>query len=153
MPNHHALAVIADACNPTLAIAALAVIGHLLWREPCSAHTRKAICSLVAVLIVVYAWMGMDRWVRASGWIGVHYSTHTAFALALAAFVVGYVPRTLVPLCVALVAYLALIVYLGYHSVADVGLTLLLVGPAVVWIVRKTSARQRAIALPVDDAR
>lgn len=116
---HHLLVPLADAVNPALAIT-LIVAAVLDWR----AGRRRSLLTfgLPAVLGLagIYLVMALDKrfllWQRYHG----DYSTHTAFATTVVISLLFWRPSWKVPLVAVWLSYLALIIFLGYHTLTDV---------------------------------
>ncbi len=68
--------------------------------------------SLVIVYVILFADNRFDLWPR----LGLDYSTHTAFAVAIITSLTVVSRRWLLLLIPILVGYAALMMYLGYHS-------------------------------------
>ncbi len=111
------LDVVADCVNPALTIAAI-VAAVLEWREKHDA-LRYLVATALSVA-AIYAVMFIDRrfpiWERFGG----DYSTHTAFATALVVSMCIRRARWRVALISVWLAYVALILIVGYHGLADV---------------------------------
>ena len=113
------LDTIADAVNPSLALLALAAAF-----TPPIRHRRALVLLYLAATATgiagIYAFGALDRalaiWQRAGG----DYSTHTAFATSLAASMSFWKRAWRAILLLVLLAYLILIVFVGYHSAFDV---------------------------------
>jgi membrane-associated phospholipid phosphatase len=116
---HHLLVPVANAVNPALAIT-LIVAAILDWR----AGRRRALLTfgLPSVLGVaaIYLVMFLDKkfllWQR----YDADYSTHTAFATTAVISLFLWRPSWRVPLVAVWLSYLVLIIYLRYHTLADV---------------------------------
>ena len=110
---------VADAVNPSLALFALAVPFTRAIRQRRALVTAYLVSTAIGIA-GIYAVGALDRalglWLRFGG----DYSTHTAFATSLVASMMFWKPAWRVGLGAVLVAYLALIVFVGYHSIADV---------------------------------
>jgi len=99
--------------------------------------------KLFASAILVFSVMLLDYKVHLWAWAGLDYSTHTALALSLVVFVgVGLQSRMgWVFLLTSFLAYLELLFYLGYHSWADMGLTVAVIGAGLLLIYRFLPSR------------
>ncbi len=105
--------------NPSLAIAAI-VAAVLDWR----AGRRRSLLTVglpaILGLAGIYLVMALDKklllWQRYHG----DYSTHTAFATTLVISLLLWRPSWKVPLVAVWLSYLALIIFLGYHTLTDV---------------------------------
>jgi len=118
-PWYFLLDTVADSVNPCLAVLALTVP----FLSPLR-HRRKLALVYLGVSAIgimgIYAVAALDDafgiWER----IGGNYSTHTAFATSLVASIVIWKPAWTWRLWVALLAYLILILVIGYHDLNDV---------------------------------
>jgi hypothetical protein len=130
MEHYATLDAIADSINPGLALFALVQLLYMtLKRERYVARTYLS--RLLALTIVIYGWMIFDRLV-----FDFPYSTHSAFAICFCILHTFYMPRFKLVWLGILIAYLALIVFQGYHSLLDIAVTLLLAAPFIVMIFK-----------------
>jgi hypothetical protein len=133
MLSYETLDTIADAYTPLLAIVSLAfIITPLLKAQWCVAALR--LLTVSALLAITYGLMLVDG--RFNIWLtfGLDYSTHTAVALVLVAFLAANQPRLTVFWVGSLIAYLLLMLYQGYHTTSDIVVTaVVVVAPA--WLV------------------
>ena len=142
------LDLLADSVNPALAIAAI-VAAVFEWRE----HGRRDALTYVAAtapsIAAIYAVMFLDR--RFALWhrYGADYSTHTAFATALVASMFIWRARWRPAVIVVWLAYLALILTVGYHTLGDI-LTAAAVGLAMTlpWQLAARRSKRRGLASP-----
>jgi membrane-associated phospholipid phosphatase len=113
---------IADSVNPLLALLAIVLV----------VRRRSLACAAATALGVaaIYAVQALDGRYAIWSTFGGDYSTHTAFATSLVFSMAWWVPRLRIPLAVVWVAYMVLIVAMGYHGVSDV-VTAAIVGVAV----------------------
>lgn len=113
------LDALADAVNPCLTVLALSVP----FLRPLR-HQRRLAITYVAMTAIgilgIYAVAAVDGWLRLWARTAGDYSTHTAFAASLVISMLFWKPTWAKPLTAALLAYLMLILVLGYHSPADV---------------------------------
>lgn len=122
MPSYETLDTIADAYTPLLVIVSLAFIVVALFR----AQWRVAGLRLLTVSVVVtiaYGLMFFDARFNIWSTFGLDYSTHTAVALVLVAFLTANRPRLTVLWVGSLIAYVLLMLYQGYHTVSDITVT------------------------------
>ena len=68
--------------------------------------------------------------------LGLDYSTHTAFAVAIITSVSAMNRRWLFVLAPVLLAYAALMIYLGYHSLLDILAAALVIAPTT-WLIHR----------------
>lgn len=145
MPSYETLDTIADAVNPVLLIATLllpalpvvrARIGTILW------YVR-----VVAALCIVYGLMALD--VRFGLWaaFGSDYSTHTAFAVALAALWYRAGRTLFLVVAGVVLLYCGLMLYQRYHTLLDLATTALIVGlltTGIAWLIDRRDLRAAA---------
>ncbi|MGH3119378.1 MAG: hypothetical protein ACRDQ2_20160 [Gaiellales bacterium] len=135
---------IADAVNPVLAL--LALVFPWLDREAirrCGSRWSfwtRTLLSLAVVYAVMFADERFDLW---SG-LGLDYSTHTAFAVAITTSMSAMNRRWLLVLVPVLVAYAALMIYLGYHSSLDTLAAALVIAPAT-WLIHQIGADRERV--------
>jgi hypothetical protein len=132
------LAIVADVYTPLLGVL-------YLLRLMRANRTMRRTLFIVLLLNLAIAWglMLADRvWGAWSAW-SLDYSTHTAVALAFILCLTFSTPRQGWYWAASLVGYAALMVMLGYHSVADITSTTLVAGalmlPQGVWGYRVSS--------------
>jgi hypothetical protein len=127
MPTYETLDTIADVYTPVLAVASLAFIATSLvktkWRL-----ARSQLLLLGAFLAIAYGLMFLDNRFGLWGTLGLDYSTHTAVAVVLSAFLIAIRPQLTWPVVCSLFAYLSLMLYQRYHTVLDIVSTALVVG-------------------------
>jgi len=99
--------------------------------------------KLFASAILVFSVMLLDYKVHVWAVVGLDYSTHTALALALVVFIGAGLQSRMgwVFLLTSFLAYLELLFYLGYHSWADMGLTVAVIGAGLLLIYRLLPSR------------
>ncbi len=102
--------------------------------------------KLFASAILVFGVMLLDYHLHIWAALGLDYSTHTALALSLVAYVgAGLQSRAgWVFLLTSFLGYLELMFYLGYHSWADMGLTVVVIGAGLALIYRLLPSRRPA---------
>lgn len=144
MTTYETLDAIAGAFNPAQALIALATFVPLARRR----RGREAllrVAFLVAALALVY--LGKFVLKPAFAWMGVGFgfSTHVAFGLALTAYLwIALAARWRAVWVATLLAYVALVVYQGYHALADVIATVVLLAPPLGAMVLRFQRRQIA---------
>lgn len=119
MTEKQTLALIADIYTPLLAAVSFAYILMALWNT----QWRLAFARFLAVaggLAVAYALMFFDQRLNIWSEFSLDYSTHTAVALALVAFLSVTQPALAALWCGSLAGYALLMVYLDYHTFADI---------------------------------
>src|SRR6187431_2932291 len=99
--------------------------------------------KLFASAILVFSVMLLDYKVHVWAVVDLDYSTHTALALALVVFIGAGLQSRMgwVFLLTSFLAYLELLFYLGYHSWADMGLTVAVIGAGLLLIYRLLLSR------------
>ena len=116
--TYRLLDAVADAFNPLLALLGLAApfLGRSRPRGSTFAYFLVAGLSLG----VVYLVRALDE--RHGLWsaVGLDYSTHSAFATAIVVAMAAFRRRWWAPLVLALAAYFALELAMGYHDVLDI---------------------------------
>lgn len=133
---YDSLDIIADAVNPVLALLALAF--PWLDREAirrCGSRWSFWTRTLLS-LAVVYAIMLADERFRLWPVLGLDYSTHTAFAVAIITSVSAMNRRWLFVLAPVFLAYAELMIYLGYHSSLDILAAALVIAPTT-WLIHR----------------
>ncbi len=115
---------IADAVNPLLALTAIVVIAldvrATRWRGMLKSALPTAL-GVGSIYVVWYADRQLLLWQRYQA----DYSTHTAFATTLTLSLLILRPAWRTPLLAVWGGYLALIVILRYHTLADVAIAAL----------------------------
>ncbi len=128
MPDYETLDTIADAYIPVLALYSVFVIAISAMRS----RWRTAALRLLTILIfaaVAYGFMFIDSWLGLWPAFGLDYSTHTAVSLVLVIFLSVTNKKLAVFWLVSFIAYVLLMLYQRYHTLADI------VSTAVVVIV------------------
>lgn len=120
--------LVADAINPLLALGVLALLIIGMRKRQLSARAWLAFFLGIAVVYVVKTIDGkLDLWESFGG----DYSTHSALCVALL-IPLGFLRPRLTPLWAGvLVFYAALMMVLGFHTLLDIGSTLLVVAPLI----------------------
>ncbi len=132
MLSYQTLDSIADAYIPLLAFVAIAFIIVALIRKEWQLAVRRFF-SVLSGLGIAYGLMFIDNALRIWSRQGLDYSTHTAVALVLITFLV-FCSKPLSLLWLGSFAtYVLLMLYQGYHTVADIISTVAVVG-ALNWV-------------------
>ena len=134
--RYESLDIIADSVNPVLGL--LALVFPWLDREAirkCGSRRSFWTRTLLS-LAVVYAILFADERFRLWPILGLDYSTHTAFAVAIITSMSAMNRRWLFLLAPVLMAYAALMIYLGYHSLLDVLAAALVIAPTT-WLIHR----------------
>lgn len=122
MPSYETLDAIADAYTPLLALVSLTLIilplFNLRWQL---AGVR--LLTVTGVLLIAYGLMFLDGRFEIWSTFGLDYSTHTAVALGLTTFVAINNPKLTTIWFGSLIAYVLLMLYQQYHTVADIAVT------------------------------
>lgn len=133
MPTYETLDTIADSYTPLLAIISLT----LIVVAPFKGQWRLAglrLLTLSILLGIAYGLMFFDAQFSICSTVGLDYSTHTAVALVLAAFLAANESRLTILWFSSLIVYVLLMLYQGYHTVSDIAVTVaVIVFP--VWLV------------------
>lgn len=149
MFDYHTLDAVADAFNPATGLLSLGLIAHPALRRDWRAAGARAF-AFAAMLAVVYTLLFVDRAWEPRAAFGVGYSTHTALAIAVTVFNAAHL-RSLAALWIGLLlAYASLIVVQGYHGVADLVATGLVIAPvcvAAAWRAVRMQRRSTAAAI------
>lgn len=136
------LDTIADSINPGLALLALA----LPWinREAFAASgSRWSFWACTSLgLVVVYSIQFLDNRLMLWPSFGFDYSTHTAFAVSITTSVGTVSKRWLFLLLPVLIAYAGLMMYLDYHSLADILTAAIVIAPAT-WLIHRVFRKYR----------
>lgn len=127
MPSFETLDAIADAYTPLLGVLSIAVIAVGGFRKQWRLTGRRLLVFAVA-LVLTYGLMILDARYQLWPALGLDYSTHTALALTLAIFLAMSTPRLKSVWYGSLVCYVLLMLYQGYHSLADILATAVVVG-------------------------
>ena len=112
---HPVLDAIADAVNPLFALTAIIVVALDLRRGRWRSLSATAL-GVAGIYVVMFADRSLHLWQR----YHADYSTHTAFATTLTVSLMVLRPAWRPALLGVWIAYLALIVFLRYHSAGDV---------------------------------
>ena len=92
----------------------------------------RTLASVVVVYAVMYTDNRLGLWPR----LGLDYSTHTAFAVAIITSLAVVSFRWLFFLIPCLIGYAGLMLYLGYHTMVDILTTALVIAP-VTWGIHR----------------
>lgn len=115
------LDTIADAYVPLLAILALISIAYkITTKNGRFSRLGKDLMHLFVPVFAVYALMFIDKALGIWSSVGLDYSTHTALSLVLIIFLCRHQPKFLLFYASSLLAYILLMLYQNYHSVADI---------------------------------
>ncbi len=138
MTTYEMLDAVADTYTPLLFLGYLA-FAVIYWRRGDRLAALKGLAGVLVAYILMFIDNALHLWPK----IGLDYSTHSAVALALIAFLVHKRPwdnPVALGLWLSLVLYYALEVYQRYHSVMDIVTTTLVVGPLIIlvyWAIGK----------------
>jgi hypothetical protein len=139
MDNLLLLDAIADSINPSLLVLAL-IAPWIQRRRPPWAFWGCTFLSLVVVYVIQFLDHQLMLWPRA----GLDYSTHTAFAVAVIVSLGAFDRRWFFILLPVLIAYATLMMYLEYHSLADILTAALVIGPPT-WLIHRIGRRRRTL--------
>ncbi len=147
MLSYETLDTIADSVNPTLFVVSLLVIGNTVmtkrWRP-----AGMQVLSMLTGLIIVYGLMFTDNRLKIWPAFGLDYSTHTAVAIVLVAFLTVNAKKLTALWVGVLLAYFVLILYQKYHTLADIIVTTLVVIAPVVLAMRYLRSRTEPADVP-----
>lgn len=118
MSEPYALALVADSIIPGLGLAA----GSIVLKAMLKGSRRLALvasAALVGGLAMAFGLRLLDDWRQWWPGLGLDYSTHTAVALVLVLYLLTFCCRASIIWLTLLGGYGALMVYLGYHTLAD----------------------------------
>lgn len=130
------LDTIADSVNPGLVCLALICpwLSRVTLRNQGSAwyFWARTLASVVVVYAIMYTDNRVGLWPR----LGLDYSTHTAFAVAIITSLAVVSFRWLFFLIPCLIGYAGLMLYLGYHTMADILTTAVVIAP-ITWRIHR----------------
>ena len=140
MLSYEQLDVIADAYIPALAVGSLLLLAK---RQAANGFHAAApdIVYLFSAIATVYTLMFADRALKLWPYFHLDYSTHTALALVLVVFLAAAGTHMLAGTAVSMLAYIMLMIYQGYHSIADIVTTSMVLMPVILWL--KTTGSDR----------
>ena len=119
MIDYDTLDTIADSVNPILATIALLGIGLTASRKRWSKAIKLTFTFLLAA-VVAYGWKFIDLKLKIWHFAGLDYSTHTAVTLVLCVLLSFTFQRVIYLWCGVFIAYVGLMLYQEYHSIADI---------------------------------
>lgn len=143
MLDYETLDLIADSYVPVLIILSLASLSKTAilsrWRL-----FRVHAAAMSLGLLISYGLMFVDAQLQLWSILGLDYSTHTAVSLVMVIFLIIAMKKYSYVWGGSLVCYILLMLYQGYHSIADVFTTACVVGllllPIVLLIFRRWGA-------------
>lgn len=147
MPSHEALSAVADVYTPLLALTALSLIG-IAARKRQWRRAGRQLATIVSGLALAFGLMVLDEWFRIWPAFGLDYSTHTGVALVLVVFLVAWQAHLAALWIASLIAYLALMRYQDYHTVADMVTTVAVLIVPISWIAMVFRKRDGERAQP-----
>lgn len=134
---------IADATNIALALWLLAI---LVVGTKNKAFSGKAWLAALLPIALVYVVKALDSKLHLWKSISADYSTHSALAVALV-MAICFLDRPRRALAIAVfVAYEILIWLLGFHTLFDIGSTLLVIAP-LIWLIHAVLNKPKALPL------
>lgn len=128
MTTFEILDIIADSYIPVLLLISLAIVVNSFKSRGIKIGFYH-LCLLTALISLVYLFQFLDRAFSLWLYFGLDYSTHTAFALAIVAFVAFTTRKNTIHVIVSFLCYLLLMLYQHYHSLADIVVTIAAVSP------------------------
>ncbi len=147
MLDYETLDFVADLYVPVLTVLSLNIAASAgIMRRWILLGLYAAVLLLGA--LIAYGLMYIDISFQIWPSVGLDYSTHTAVALVLVVFLVLSLKRYWLVWLATLVCYILLMLYQGYHGVADIATTSVVVGvflsPVVILFHRlRAAANQR----------
>lgn len=134
MPSYETLDAIADAYNPLLALVSLLLIAARVFRTRWKL-AGVGMAGFMAVALVSYGLMFLDRHLGIWPAFGLDYSTHTATAFGLVILLSIEARRLAALWSISFICYVLLMLYQRYHTVTDVVTTAVVVGFPLVLIL------------------
>ena len=138
------LDTLADSINPGLALLALAFPWINRGAFAASGSRWFFWAGTALGLVVVYSIQFVDNRLMLWPSFGLDYSTHTAFAVSVTTSIVTASKRWLLLLLPILIAYAGLMMYLDYHSLADI-LTAAIVIALATWLIHWAFKKYRPV--------
>jgi hypothetical protein len=127
MPSYEMLDAIADSYNPLLALISLIFIAASLFKAQWKLAGLRLIAFAVVVFIA-YGLMFLDRSLNIWPAFGWDYSTHGAVAIGLVIFLCLNARKAAILWIGSFIGYVLLMLYQGYHTIADIATTIIAVG-------------------------
>ncbi len=127
MLDYQILDTIADAYTPLLGLIALACLAKSAFQAKWKLLATQT-TLLFAGIVIVYGLQYIDEQLHLWSSISLDYSTHTAIALVLNVFILVLIKKYWLAISAVFVFYLLLMLYQGYHGVADIVSTMLVIG-------------------------
>lgn len=121
--------------NPSLGIVCLALIAIALVRHQWTLAGARAI-HLSAGLIIAYGLMFIDNSLAIWERLGLDYSTHTAVAVILTAYLAIHMRQIALLWLISLVGYFGFMMYKGYHTLPDIVTTTVVVIVPLLLVIR-----------------
>ena len=133
MLSYETLDAIADSYNPSLAFITIGFIGISLFKKQWRLFSTRVL-SFIAVVFVAYGLMFLDARENIWGAAGLDYSTHTAVAIGLVAFLVinASSKRVAAIWMFSFLSYAILMMYQRYHTFTDIVTTAFAVGSPLI---------------------
>lgn len=133
------LDMIADAYIPSLGILVGIYFIYIFYKKDYYL-LKKSIISLLILLFFSYGFMFLDN---TFGWwptLGLDYSTHTALAMSLVLFLSFYIKKIRIFTIISFIAYVLLMLYQKYHTLADIITTASCIVLAILITLKYTKA-------------
>lgn len=127
MLDYETLDTIADSYVPILAALSLVTLAISFITDQPRLFAIQA-ANFCSGLLVAYGLMFLESYSGLWASFGLDYSTHLAVSLVFVIFLSIAVNKYALVLGASLIAYTLLMLYQGYHSVADIVTTALVVG-------------------------
>jgi hypothetical protein len=144
--SYETLDAIADTYIPILALVSFVSLGKTIISSQWRLLTIHS-ALLVAGILLAYGLMLLDIFAGIWPVLGLDYSTHTAVALVLVCYLAVVFRKYFAIWIGSSIAYFLLMLYQGYHTVADIGTTILAVSllfyPIVFLCIRENNRAER----------
>lgn len=141
--SYEQLDAIADAYIPLLGLLVLGFNARQVLNKQYRTAARFSRQTLISVALV-YALMALDNYFLIWPAISLDYSTHTALSLALVMLLTQgskFQVRWQVALAGSFLAYVVLMLYQQYHTIADIGSTAFILVPSLFFINKKWGSK------------
>lgn len=133
MLTYDQLDVIADSYIPALVIISIVVLATAVFK--CGIKCKLLeMTALSTAIFIVYSLMFLDNAFKIWPGFGLDYSTHTALSLVFVVYLSAKNKTLLLGSVFSFVLYVLLMLYQGYHTVADIFSTSVVLLP-ILWIL------------------
>jgi len=146
MTLYEKLDVIADSYNPILLLISLVMI-MLSFKSKGKNYAFYEAVLLITLMLLVYGFQFIDKQLNIWSSLGLDYSTHTAFSVAIVFFVLFKDIK--IYIIISFICYIALMLFQKYHTISDILTTVLAISP-LMYICANYIHRQQTKNLPVE---